>query len=216
MRKSLLKALVAAAVFAASSGVASAGVIYTYTGNAYTEFFQNSTTAYSAGSKITGWIELASALGSSLSGLSLTPISFSFFDGLNTYTQTNSTNASLLFDQFSTDASGNIVNWNVRIHDQSDWGPGGTDAAIDFRNLLGSIFDQAQFYNCSSLSAPNQCNNILPAFGGSFSQGISRTAGLWTSPPRVESVPEPSALAVIGAVLLSLFGFGMMRRRTEA
>lgn len=91
---------------------ASANTIYTYTGNDFTI----TTGAYTTSDQVTGTIDLATALGDNFGPSFISPVSFSFSDGVQTLTNlTAGLDANFL--GFSTDASGNIVTWIVLMNE---------------------------------------------------------------------------------------------------
>jgi hypothetical protein len=105
----LILALVFATVFGLDVQPASAQTTtYSYTGNAYNQFGGTFTCPPVCG--IRGSFTVAAPLPPT-SNFSFTPISFSFTDGLTTFTPANTTNPA--FDVV-TDSSGNIVSWNMQ------------------------------------------------------------------------------------------------------
>jgi hypothetical protein len=90
-------------------------VTYTYTGNAYNQFYADLSCPPDCG--ISGSFTLSSALGDNFAG-GVTPISFSFSDGGITI---SSSSGNFTGDQFSvtTNGRGAITNWYIEL-DQSD------------------------------------------------------------------------------------------------
>jgi hypothetical protein len=89
---------------------ASADTIYTYKGNDFTIAFG----AFKTTDQVTGTIDLASALGDNLGLTQISPMSFSFSDGLQTITNTNSRPGGTLF-YVETNSLGNIVQWDIAV-----------------------------------------------------------------------------------------------------
>lgn len=72
---------------------------------------------------------------------------------------------------------------------------------------------------CSKVDGATDGMRILLSSDGGVAStegGANPFADNCTTTAVVAGVPEPSTIALIGAALLSLFGFGMMRRRAEA
>jgi hypothetical protein len=93
---------------------ASADTIYTYTGNDFT----SATGPYTTTDKVTGTMDLATALGDNFGPGEIFPVSFSFSDGVQTFS--NVTPGIMAdFTNFSTNASGTIVSWSVNIINQT-------------------------------------------------------------------------------------------------
>jgi hypothetical protein len=110
-----------------------ADTVYTYTGNSFTLIDGPS---YSTSGKISGSLDLATPLESNLYVDPVTPVSFSFSDGSDLFSDVNST----AFFGFSTDASGKIIGWDIAIYDS---------ALVIFTENVGQyVFDSA--YNITT------------------------------------------------------------------
>ena len=109
-----------------------ANVTYTYTGNDFTSTTLPS--SYTTSDSVTGFITLAAPLAANINSFpatSLTPVSFSISNGV----QTINTLASGDYFGFKTDASGNISQWQVAVN--------GTNlhiSTVNFPGVLG-VFD---------------------------------------------------------------------------
>src|SRR5690349_12924430 len=88
-----------------------ANVIYTYTGNPYTVIVDETPPAghYDTTMRVSGMFETASALLPNTKNFS--PLNFSFSDGRNTFTDSNSNFTNIFL--VSTDAAGQIFDWHI-------------------------------------------------------------------------------------------------------
>ena len=98
--------------FCLSVNTAIASEFYTYTGNNY-ELIFGATPPYDTSMYVTATLEFSSPLPSNLIDADVIPTSFQINDGLNTITE-NSDIEEQTF-RFSTDASGNITFWEVKV-----------------------------------------------------------------------------------------------------
>lgn len=193
------------AVSAVTTAAANASVIYTYTGQAFTAITPSPGSApadpYQAGDRVTGTFELAAPLPGNLPALTvITPVAFSFSDGVNTLT-----NATALTAAFglSTDASGHILEWLVVVS-ANQTGPGATRRTISTRNYLNPNFQTAPAIDrgsdtlCGANSPPGGCESFDDGY---LQAAENRNApGTWT----VEAVPEPTSMLLISAALAGL------------
>jgi len=108
-------------VATATATVAGPFYIYTYTGNDFNSCGVGNVTPcglpavpYSSSDSIAGSFTLASPLGPNLNNASVGPLSFSFFDGVTTTTNTTPGLINDLF-AFYTNGAGNITYWAVAI-----------------------------------------------------------------------------------------------------
>jgi hypothetical protein len=156
-----------------------ADTVYTYTGNTYT--FNNGD-IYNPSGHISGSFDLASPLGDNETWEVVNPLSFTFTDG--TFTLTKATVFPEFAESFAfkTDASGNIVAWNISLDDipfhyifTENIGPYVSDYAVD-------------------PSAP------VYAYAGNM-----QDAGTWTS-SAPSPVPEPSTILLFGTGILGTLG----------
>jgi hypothetical protein len=171
----------------ASATPAHASVIYTYTGNPFNVLQGNS---YSAQDGVAGVMELGTTLGANLSSTSLTPLTFSFSDGVKTITQANASSASFVV---STDGLGNITTWEISL--AIPFGVGGPPVVITTTNTAQMVLDRGE---------DNECFGFL--CGLTFGE-VRNAPGGWE--PKVPPVPEPSSMLLIGAALA---GFTARRR----
>ena len=95
----------AMALCALAGASAQASVIYTYTGSPFTGF-----TSCAGCTKLTGSITLAAPLGDNLTLATVTPLTFSFTDGVQTVNETNELSGYTTFS-FNTDSNGAIIAW---------------------------------------------------------------------------------------------------------
>ena len=179
----------AAALSAMGAACASADTIYAYTGNAF-DTFSSPTTSYTANDKVTGWFDLTTPLVASSSTLqSPTPVSFSFTDGIQTFT-----NATTLFMEtfnvISTDATGLPLTWSIALRINS------ADFIITTTECLGNPCAAFAFTDLGRISTSN--------FGYN-----STMAGDWT----VTATPIPTTLPLFATGLGALGLLGWRRKR---
>lgn len=178
-------ASVLVATFAASP--AGASVVYTYTGNNFTSVFSS---GYTTSDSITGTLTLSSALPSSLTTLTNEVglvTSYSFSDGVNSFTTGCCDTGNQTIFEFTTDASGNITNWIVTLEtDDNHTGDLTTEGGT-------SAFDQS----------------LVDGALGGRNDG---SPGVWTLQSVAPAVPEPASWALF----LSGFGLvGWKLRNTR-
>jgi hypothetical protein len=185
MRKLLISSALAV-LFAMGGASARADVVYSYTGLVYT----NVTGSYTTSMKVTGSIDLTSALGANFGPASLTPNFFSFSDGLQTFTNTTPGLTSN-FDVFQTNSLGQIITWDVAFS---------IPAGLGFDEITVTVGgDNPQvFWSCSTSSA---CE----------STAFVNTAGSWSAP--VSTVPLPAALPLFATGLAGLGLLGWRRKK---
>jgi hypothetical protein len=171
---------------------ASADTIYTYTGNDFTTV----SGPYTTTDMVTGTIDLATALGDNFGpAASIVPVSFSFSDGVQTVTNL-SPEISATFTDFSTDASGVPLTWDVILFDYVM--ATGTENVIETWNL----FSTANF----------QQDEGNDGYGIGYGANQSN-AGFWAMS---SSTPLPAALPLFATGLGALGLFGLHRKRKNA
>ena len=188
MRKLLISSALAV-LFAMDAVSARADVVYSYTGAAFTTVSGSYTTSM----KVTGSIDLTSALGANFGPAIVTPNSFSFSDGLQTFTNATPSLSSQF--ELATDPSGHITSfWDVAFSIPSPFGTGFDEITVT------SAGDNPQdFWTCGTYPA---C----------FSTAYVNTAGSWSGP--VSAVPLPAALPLFATGLGALGLLGWRRKKT--
>lgn len=178
--KALGVAVAVAALIFAFEPQARANVIYTYTGNTFTKAYG----AYNTTSdRVTGYFVLGAPLAANFSLQSITPLAFSFSDGVQTITNTNITTTPSF--TVSTSPSGSLLNWEIAMGDT-------TTPSIDTCNstlyCTPAVFDAGWIDNATSAGA------------------IVGSPGSW------QVVPEPGSLPLFTPALLGLAFFYRRKR----
>ena len=151
-------------------------------GNVFTEISSPYTTSYA----ITGTITLASALGDNLTLADpVTPLSFSFSDGVQTITQSSGIITPTF--KFATDAAGNITQWWIEVEQTTFCIVSDNPSANS-----GTLGDQGYF----------------PPTGYGIN---SNNPGVWSGP--LWSTPLPAALPLFATGLGALGLLGWRRKR---
>ena len=168
---------------------ARADVVYSYTGNDFTSV----SGSYTTSDFVTVNFELAAPLGDNTGPISITPISFSISDGVQTVT--NNTAVSSLFD-ITTDQSGNIQSWAIYVQVSSSLAEIKT---CEDPTICYPIVDQGDYY---SNDGQYNYGNAAPNLNG------------WT----ITTTPNPEALPLFAAGLgaLGLLGWRKKRKPTTA
>jgi hypothetical protein len=181
--KSKFAILIAATVSLSALGAASASAstVYTYTGNDFTSV----TGSYTTTDMVTGRIDLATALGDNFGPGAISPVSFSFSDGVQTLTNTNSTISSNVFE---TNSAGTIVQWVFEINNTGDTGGIATLSALTIIAIVGD-----------------------DAFNIAGTASIFNDAGTWTT--SVAATPLPAALPLFTSGLGVIVVLGWQRKR---
>ena len=154
---------------------------YDYTGNVFTSV----SAPYTTSDSITGSFTLATPLADNLTSFTtVTPQSFSFSDGVNGDTITNTTPGAGSQFAFETDANGAITKWQVVVDITSV-----SNFSISTLNAPGGagVFDQAQHG------------------GGTESGENTNSPGTWAA------VPEASTCSMV-LVGLAIVGAAVRRR----
>src|SRR5450432_3499664 len=149
---------------------------YNYTGND----FNSVSFPYTTSDSVTGSITLSGPLANNITVFNaITPLSFSFSDGISGETVTNTTPAVGSSFSFKTDGSGNITQWQ---------------ALVD----ITSVFN----FSISTFNAPGGSGVIDSAqhSGGTESGQITNSPGTWS----VQPAPEPGTCTLMFAGLAVL------------
>jgi MYXO-CTERM domain-containing protein len=159
--------------------------VLSYTGNVFTTF----DAPYTGTDKVTASITLAAPLADNLNLASVTPLAFSVSDGVQTITDKTAIGSTRF--EFSTDSSGNIIDWSI-------------DVATGGGNLITTLDLPASLMIPPEDQGETVINSIVKT-GNSFSPGT------WTS--SASPVPAPPIGAGLGTGLLSVGLLWLWRRR---
>lgn len=203
--------LVVAAALLGVAGDASADVIYSYIGNAYTDIVDVPLPpgSFDTSMRVTGQFVLADALPSDLPATDLTGqiTSFSFSNGRVTLSSADPF-VSLAIFSVGTDALGAIDAWTISVQ-RLDAVNGGTDVTVQTFNDAGFGFpieDSGQVVACDPIALPRGLCLTLEDRAA-----VEGAPGDWTrGGPATDTgtVPEPATLA-----LCTLAGLALARRR---
>ena len=179
----LLPALVLGlCLFAAS---ARADTIYTYTGNPFTDFFGVDSCTNSVGEcSISGSFTLAAALPPNLPVTVLTPLKFSFTDGVNTINNKNQDGTLQML--IATGPGGQILDWSflnlgsVTVRLSTEGGP-----------FVAIASDE-------TLTQTPVGGGVLMTIGGA---SVDNHPGTWRI-TTTTATPEPSSLLLLATALL--------------
>ena len=164
-----------------------ADITYTYTGNPFTSV---TGPPYNTSDRVTGTVTLASPLGINLPfGTAVTPLAFSFSDGVQTITNLNANPGSIF--EFGTGPTGAITGWGIGVDTGAVLPPDSITTFLPFDPL--SAFDRGH----------------LAGFSTPTGQ-VSDNPGVWTTVPAVSDTGSTLAL-----LFLSLTALGVAARRLK-
>ncbi|BCS35876.1 hypothetical protein TBR22_A51110 [Luteitalea sp. TBR-22] len=198
----------ALAVFALSllsAAPAQAAVIYTYTGPLFTSIsgLGVAPDPYTTADRVTGSFTMAAALGPNLGPWTpVTPLSFSFFDGVNTLTDLNTVSSSF---KVTTDATGRLVGWSIEMSSPSQ--------VLKVGRTIDTSYglDENSVFQSLDRGADSGCvirNGTCPVYlQVAFTNGTERT---WDVEDTTPVVPEPTSMLLLGGAALA--GFVARRR----
>jgi hypothetical protein len=173
--KPSLALLALAAAFSAPSARADT-FTYTYTGNDFTGFSTQGgeTQQFNGADSVTGTLVFAAPLTADMSLTSVTPLSFSFTDQVQTFTSSEPLSYTL---EVGTDGSGQIDNWNIYLQT-------GAGTTLSPYNILISNPTAGDIVHYDEVS------------GVQDDEAVSPNPGSWSV------TPEPSSLALLSTGLL--------------
>jgi hypothetical protein len=151
--------------FGATYSSAFADVTYFYTGTDFTI----AQAPYTTSDSVTGSITLSAPLGSFLFFAGITPVAFSFSDGVQTLTQNNTNHNSFVV---STDGAGDITSWIVSVAAEVS----GVDLeTISTANAPGFVFDLGS----TAIAVPGSFVEASTSVPGTWSAGVVPEASTW-------------------------------------
>jgi len=191
-----------------ASGWTHAAVVYTYTGNAYDDVYNDSPASgsvspYDTSMRITGTLVLTEELGSGLNFWGdFEVLSYSFSDGVNILTNENS---SINIFEIIADEQGDFLYWdNIKFSYSEDAANGSARIVqvIETSNpwAYGSSLDRAYNFECLEYSG-YACH-----YAHDREASIESSPGTWT---KASVVPIPAAAWLFGSALA---GLGWLRR----
>jgi hypothetical protein len=177
---------------------ANADTTYVYTGNPFNEFFGADSCSMGVGEcALSGSFTVAAPLAANMAFGSVTPVSFSFTDGVNTITSADTLTLDIL--EVATNSSGQIVEWYFHFNVNA---PG--DSTLELTSDTDPpLATQGDLTGVESNVSPYPFSAIADLFG---SPGSWSVAGATT-------VPEPCSLALLG---IAVTGIVRLRRKSQA
>jgi len=190
--------LICSCVFCLISQAAHAVAVYTYQGNDFDTFFDNTeiSGSFIEGQSISVTLTFASPLLNAPFDYQ-NPLTYSISDGINTMDNTSNPEKALF--QFSTNASGEITSWDFivveKLLSSTGWSIGDTSRQMLTNSTMP--VDEAVNYQCETLFDSDRC-----AAAPVDMANIVGSPGLWT----LTAVPVPGAVWLFGSGLLGLVG----------
>jgi len=192
------------ALLCGSSSTAHALATYTYAGNDFTQ----AQYPFSTSMSLNGTVNLSSALGGNLSGFDVIPlvVNFTVANGVGVFTEADSYNLTQFL--VDTNASGDIVNWQVVFWKEGTSVAGRMvyscyDPDLTLASNAGNTTCWPDTFQQDGADGTITWAESPPGFAV-----VYRTPGVWTTTP----VPEPSTALLFG---MGLAGLGWRGRTRE-